>query len=210
MYYINKKSILIFELVKIKQAMKLVNYDSLNFFSNEYREFLSLPKDAIHIRDNFIFCSPKYSYHLLSTYLLLDTIDNFLLNKRDNNKSLKADTSLYSSLDVSEKTSLETIDYNSLDINKINSIIREDIHVFFLPFKSDADFELKITYPGNILIIYDNEGIDLNHTLYEGMAEFYYKKKLRKKLPFWAKNESEFKKEFVAWCTTGISKFKNL
>lgn len=208
---INNKQVLNLELIKIKQTMKENDFHSLAVFKERYYENISIPKESIHKLNSFIFYSQEYSYHLLSTFLLLDTIDNFMNNKLDHLNAIKADKSLYYSLSVSEDNLFNEEDIiGNLNLKKVESMVRDEIHIYLLPFINDeVNYSIKTTLSSTIVILYNNNLDDINQSIYSACGEYYLEKKLRGKIPYWAKNKEDFVNEFNLWCNNDSSKFKN-
>lgn len=200
---------LIFEMKKVKQAIKEKDSYSLKLFYDEYLKKTAIPKREVFKHSNLTICSSKYSYHLLSIYLLLDVIDFYWDGKKFFDREIRGDFSLMNELGVNEKTYDLPFEEAIKITEKVDNILRDDLYIFLVPYRFKEDYVVKMAYPGNVLLVYHNKEEFSVDTILEGIGEFYLKKKLKSSLPYWAKNKDVFKKEFVSWCKDESSLFRS-
>lgn len=206
---IQSKGALLYEMVKIKTAVKTRNAETITQYYEEYLAELSASSREIFHAGCFTLYSEKISYHLLSTYLLLDFIDFYWDGKKFIHDSMEPKPNLLEILSVEsvgvfkKKQKIQELLYN------FQKLTKHRLHVFLLPLQYKEKFSLEITYPGNVLILFPNETdeTEIEETLYQGLSEFYFRKQLKEILPHWADTLEDFQQEFVKWATNKPSKF---
>jgi hypothetical protein len=93
-------------------------------------------------------------------------------------------------------------------IEKVEPIIKSRIFIFSIPYSHQNNYTLTHAFPGTVLILYANAGLDSKTLFLEGIGQFYLKEQLKQRLPHWAQNEKAFLQEFVKWGLNQPSKFK--
>lgn len=201
------KGQLLYEVIKIKNAAKSRDAQALLRYQNEYLAQLKVSSREIQRIGPFTLFSENISYHLLSSYLLLDLIDHhwngrkFFDYEEDKTPPLMEILESDIKLDFNYKTEIEA---TLIDIQRIT---KHQLHIFLLPLGNKRKYIMEASYPGNILILFphieeDKVGKkeDPLNGLYRGIGEFYFQKQLRDTLPLWAGDKDDFLHEFVNWC----------
>jgi len=207
--FLESQSHLNFEMKKIKQAIKEKDHIAMKIFYNEYLKMTAIPKREVHKENSIVVCSSIYSFHLLSVYLLLDYIDFFWDGHTFFDRQITGDFSLLDELRVSERVNDFPFADLTKSLQKVSKILRDELYIFLIPYQFKKDYVVKMAYPGNVLLLYKNHNESINDFFFEGIGEFYLKKKFKSSLPYWAKNKEMFKKEFVSWCKGEQSLFRS-
>lgn len=202
---IQSKGLLFYEIVKIKAAVKRKDSALITNYYEEYLNELSAPSREIFHAGCFTLYSEKISYHLLSTYLLLDLIDFYYDGKKFINESSETKPNLLNILSAENKATFSKHEEIKEILYIMQKLTKHRLHVFLLPLQYKHNFSLEITYPGNVLILFPDDNI--KEALYHGISEFYYRKQLREILPHWAESFEHFQTEFIKWANNVPSKF---
>lgn len=199
------------EIGKISMSIQKKDKNMIEHLYRTYTKELSIPsKDVIHY-DHTTVISKYISYHLLSTYYLLDLIDFYWDGKDFQMETLNHALLFKKELSYQQPSEMEEIEHFKEMIERISSIIPRRFYIFLYPFTSKEEGQDYVTYdamPGTVLIIFGNEKGKVKESIYEGVANFYINSILEGKLPNWAKSEDELKKEIIFWCKKSPSRFK--
>lgn len=205
---IQTKGALFFEIVKIKNAVQQQDSEAIRRYYDEYLNELSAPSREIFHAGCFTIYSEKISFHLLSTYLLLDYIDFHFDGKKFIKEVMEDKPRLLTILSADKVRSFSAKPLIHEALYDMQRITKHRLHVFLLPLEYQQTFSLEITYPGNALIIFpQKEKDDTLNAVFHGVAEFYYRKQLKELLPPWADSFAHFQEEFVKWANNIPSKF---
>jgi predicted nucleic acid-binding Zn finger protein len=207
---IKTKGQLLYEIIKIKNAVKSQNRNNIENYYNDYINQLKVPSKDIFRTGPYILISEEVSYHLLSTYLLLDLIDFHYNGRKFINTDNESTPALLRTLETETNKIFKNIEKIKSILTEVNRITNHQLHIFLLPIESNNDYILESTYPGNILILFPSnnenysngeyDGRDEMENVYRGIGEFYLDKQLRGQLPKWAANKELFLLEFIKWC----------
>lgn len=208
---IQSQGALSYEIMKVKNAVKTRDSQSIQTYYDNYINLLRVPKKEVVHQGFLTFCSDTISYHLLSVYLLLDLIEYFWNGKRFIDVSLSKKMPLLEELSLDTKKEIKGFNEIIEASKRIKKISKTPLHVFFLPFEHSKEYLLDFTFPGNILVIFPQED-EYGNTLslelfYQGIADFYLEKQLKGIVPPWANDKEMFTREFIKWCKDKPSKF---
>lgn len=209
--YIQTKGTLLFEMMKIKEAVKTKNTKLISSYYDDYLNFLKVPSKEVFRSGPFTVCSEKISFHLLSVYLLLDIIDLCWNGDKFLRSHYNGTPELMKYLNSDKKIEFPHVEDIKRFTYEVQKISRTQLHIFLLPYEYDLPFVSAYTHPGNALILFSKKDEASNNyilnALHQGLADFYFKKQLKEILPYWADSEDGFKHEFIKWCNNSPSKF---
>lgn len=202
---IHTKGALFYEMVKIKTAIAKKDANRITEHYEAYLNELTASSREVFHAGCFTLYSEKISYHLLSTYLLLDLIDFHWDGKKFINGSTEAKPNLLDILSTDKQAEFKKKQELTETLYAMQKLSKHRLHIFLLPLHYKNNFSLEITYPGNVLILFPDDMIKEN--LHKGVATFYYKKQLKELLPHWAESFETFQTEFLKWANNQPSKF---
>jgi len=203
---------LVFEIMKIKEIVRLRDGAKMKELYQQYTSMLQVPSREVYSMGTLKVSSPAISFHLLSSYLLLDLVDFFWDGRDFLNEKLRHQPALLEDLQLEELATFKNIDVCYSFLLQNHKIMKDPLHIFFLPRHSFKEYVLlDFTFPHNILLVFPKENEDGQSQtldcLIKGLGEFYLKKELRGRLPFWADSLPAFLDEFTKWTKGEKSRF---
>lgn len=197
------KGQLLFEVIKIRNAAKAEDAQAIVRYQNEYLSQLKVSSREIQRYGSFTIFSDNISFHLLSSYLLLDLIDFHWNGRRFFEYTEEKNPLLMDILQSDNNLSFNYKAQVEVAVNNIQRVTKHPLHIFLLPLGNDYKYIMEASYPGNILILFphiDGTKEEPLYGFYRGLGDFYYEKQLRGILPLWASDKDDFLNEFIKWC----------
>jgi hypothetical protein len=200
------------EIRNVKNAITTRDNQSIKKYHQDYSNQLRSPRTEFYVEGNLTILSAKISYHLLSCYFLLDLIECYyeLANDTFKNKALVAANELFLLDELSVNKAIEAPPIETIYplVDRCYKLCDQKVNVYFVPFAYRKEFVLKISPLGTILLLYPNEKKSIDRIFCEGIAEFFYKDKLKNRLPSWSRGDyPTYVHEFSLWCYQKPSKF---